>query len=338
MIEEIPPFWWRRPGWQAWLLWPVSLLVGWMAARRLRSRRRENSDLPVLCVASLAIGAGGRAEAAAALAVAVLRAGRLPGLIAAGSSATPHRVDVHHDIARHVGDDALQLARHAPTVLCSDRLAAARALAEAGCDFLIVADGQVGERLRADLTLLVVDAARGIGNGFVVPAGPVRAPLVAQFREVQAVLRLGDGDGADHLVRLAARAARPVYDAALAPLPGTALKGRRLLAFAGTADAGRFFDLVRAAGAEVGVARAFADGRLYADDEVQELASAADAAGLGIVTTARDAARLRHATEAGQALLRRVTVVETEVRFELAGTPATIIEDTLEEWRRRRIA
>lgn len=341
MIEEIPPFWWRKPGWQAWLLWPVSLIAGWIAARPLRVRHREDFDLPVLCVATLAIGASGRTEAAAALAAAAKRIGHRPGLIAAGPSgafAAPHCVDLHHDIARHVGDEALQLARAAPTMIGGDRIAAARALAADGCDLVIIADGQVSEPLLADRTLVVADAARGVGNGFVVPAGPVRAPLVEQFRHASAVLKLGDGDGADHIVRLAARAARPVYEAVILAASGTDLAGRRLLAFAGTAGTAQFFDMVRAAGGEIEIERSFADGHLYADDELQELSATASAAGLGIVTTSRDAARLSHGTTVAAEFHRQLTVLDTQVAFELAHVPETIVRDTVEEWRRRRQA
>lgn len=341
MIEEIPPFWWRKPGWQAWLLWPVSLIAGWIAARPLRARHREDFDLPVLCIATLAIGASGRTEVAMALALSASRMGRRPGLIAAGPSgafAAPHRVDPHHDIARHVGDEALQLARAAPTMVCGDRVAAARALAADGCDLVIIADGHVSEPLLADRTLVVADASRGVGNGFVVPAGPVRAPLVEQFRNASALLKLGDGDGADHVVRHAARAARPVYEAAIVAAPTTVLKGRRLLAFAGTVGPEQFFDTVRAAGGQIEIERRFADGHLYADDELQELSSAAAAAGLGIVTTPRDAARLAHGTAAASEFRRHLAVLDTQVVFELQQVPETIVRDTVEEWRRRKQA
>jgi tetraacyldisaccharide 4'-kinase len=341
MIEEIPPFWWRKAGWQAAVLWPASLVVGRLAARRLRSRRRESFDLPVLCVAALAVGAAGRTEVAMALARAAALAGRRPGLIASGPSgafASPHQVDTHHDLPRHVGDEALQLARAAPTVLCADRVAAARVLAAEGRDIVIIADGQVGERIAADLTLLVADAARGIGNGYVVPAGPVRAPLVDQFRQVDAVLRLGDGEGADRLVRLGARAARPVYEAAVVPAGAGKLKGRRLLAFAGTIAPGQFFAMVRAAGGGIEVERVFADGHLYADDELQELSDTAAKSDLAIVTTARDAARLAHGSPAAEDLRRRLIVMDTEVAFDLAHVPGTIVGDAVEKWRRRQHA
>lgn len=339
MIEEVPPFWWRKAGWQAWLLWPVSLVVGKIAAGRLRALRREAVDMPVLCVAALAIGAAGRTEVAMAIATAAKRAGRRPGLIVAGRSgafAAPHHVDLHHDLARHVGDEALQLARVAPTVVSGDRVAAARALSAKGCDFAIIADGQVGEKLLADRTLLVADAARGVGNGHVVPAGPVRAPLVDQFRVVDAVLKLASGDGADGVVRLAARAGRPVYDAELRPA-GAHLERLRLLAFTGTNVPAQFFDMVREEGGWIEVTRTFADGHLYADDELQEMSATAAASGLRIVTTAYDAFRLRHGSPVAEAFSDQLIVVETAVAFELANVPEVIVSDTLEEWRRRQL-
>src|SRR5690606_24936948 len=124
-----------------------------------------------------------------------------------------HRVDRHHDLTRHVGGEALELARAAPTVVCSDLAAGARALAAEGCDLIVVSDGRMADRLAPDRLVVVADARRGLGNGFVAPAGPVRAPLTSLLSQAHVLVRLGEGDRADAAVRLAARAARPVIEA-----------------------------------------------------------------------------------------------------------------------------
>ena len=341
IIGETPPFWWRRPGWQAWLLAPAGFAYGRLAARRLHRRGTLAFELPVIRVASLAVGARGDTEVAIALALAARRLGIRPGIAAtgpAGAFAAPHMVDRHHDVAKHTGDEALQLARAAPTALCGDLVAAARMLAAEGNNLVIVLDGDGASRLRPDYTLAVVDTERGLGNGHLVPAGPVRAPLVDQLRQASALLTLGSGDAADRVVRIAARAARPLLQADLRPRAGTDLGGRRWLAFAGVADCGQFFDMVRRAGGDLAVARAFREGHLYADDEIGDLAALADAQGLSVVTSTRDAERLHHGTEAAAALRRRAVALETELVFEVEAAPDGVVRDAAEIFRARRFS
>ena len=122
-------------------------------------------------------------------------------------------VDASHDSARHVGDEPLLLAEHAPVAVTPDRAAGAKLLASRGCDFLIMDDGFQSARIHMDYALLVVDGRRGVGNGHVIPGGPVRAPLVHQMRFAHAVLKIGDGEAADDIVRMASRAGRPVFEA-----------------------------------------------------------------------------------------------------------------------------
>jgi len=341
IIGETPPFWWRRPGWQARLLAPAAFAWGRLAARRLNGRGTLAFELPVIRVASLAVGMRCDTDVAAALALAARRLGMRPGIAStgpAGAFAAPHAVDRHHDLARHTGDEALQLARAAPTALCGDLVAAARSLAAEGVDLAIVLDGDGAARLRPDYTLAVADAERGLGNGHLVPAGPVRAPLVDQLRQASALLTLGRGDAADRVVRIAARAARPLIQAQIRPRAGTDLSGRRWLAFAGVADSGQFFDMVRQAGGDIAVARGFREGHLYADDELNDLIGLADAQGLSVVTSTRDAERLRHGSELAAALRRRAVALETELAFDVDDAPDTMIREAVETFRARRFA
>ena len=114
--------------------------------------------------------------------------------------------------AADVGDEALLLAQFAPTVVAADRPSGAKLLASLGVDVVVMDDGFQNPSLNKDLTLVVVDGERGIGNGLVFPAGPLRAPLAAQIRCADALVVLGEGSGGKG-VRIAARAGRPTLRA-----------------------------------------------------------------------------------------------------------------------------
>ena len=216
MTSEAPPFWWQAPDWRAYALYPISAIYGTVARRRMTAARREPIDVPVLCVGNFTVGGAGKTPVAIALARQARRMKLSPGFLSRGFGGkfpVPHVVDVHRDSARHVGDEPLLLAAHAPVAVTPDRAAGAKLLASRGCDFLIMDDGFQSARIHMDYALLVVDGRRGVGNGHVIPGGPVRAPLVHQMRFVQGLLKVGEGEAANDIIRMAARAGRPVYEA-----------------------------------------------------------------------------------------------------------------------------
>ena len=183
--------------------------------------------------------------------------------------------------------------------------------------------------------MLVVDGRRGVGNGHVIPGGPVRAPLVHQMRFAHAVLKVGDGEAADDIVRMASRAGRPVYEAHTEIRDPGRFAGRRFLAFAGIGDPGKFFDTVAAAGGAVEMTRSFPDHHFFTRDDLADLSATAVEKGLELVTTAKDAVRLRHGASHEQAFAAGVEVLEIDLLFDLSLTPRTIVEATLKEWRDR---
>lgn len=91
-------------------------------------------------------------------------------------------------------------------------------LVEAGANLIIMDDGFQSARLTLDYALVVIDSIRGIGNGFMVPAGPVRAPIKEQMNQLSAILKVGGGSAADPLVRKAARAGRTIFVSAIQPV------------------------------------------------------------------------------------------------------------------------
>ncbi|BCG95224.1 tetraacyldisaccharide 4'-kinase [Mesorhizobium sp. 131-2-1] len=339
MTSEAPPFWWEEPDWRVLALSPLSAAYALIAGRRMRRAPREKVEAPVLCVGNFTVGGSGKTPVAIALAGQARRMQLRPGFLSrghGGSFGEPHIVDLHHDAARHVGDEPLLLAEHAPVAVTPNRAAGARLLVEKlGCDFLIMDDGFQSARLHIDFALVVVDARYGIGNGRVIPGGPLRANIVDQLVFTSGLLKMGEGTAADPVVRRAARAGRAIFEAHTEPRGAERFAGKRFLAFAGIGHPDKFFGTLRQAGGEVVVSKSFPDHHFYAEDELAELAATARRDGLRLITTAKDAARLRHG--ASQEFLDQLEVLEIDAVFELGHVPERIINETLDAWRQRKL-
>ena len=216
MVSESPPFWWKKIGWQAALLSPASLIYGAIAGRNMRRARRAPVDCPVICVGNFTVGGAGKTPTAITLAKAAAALGHKPGILSRGYSgmiSKPTVVDPQHYRAVDVGDEPLLLARAGLTVVARNRLEGAKKLLAEGADLIIMDDGFQSARIAIDYALVVVDGKRGIGNGLVVPSGPVRAPLKEQLNHVTTLLAVSGGPAADPFIRRMGRAGRQVLDA-----------------------------------------------------------------------------------------------------------------------------
>lgn len=339
MASESPPFWWEKPDWRAYALWPASLAYGAIAARNMRRAPRTPVAAPVLCVGNFTVGGVGKTPTAIALGKAALRRGLRPGFLTrghGGSISQPHLVNAQNDSARLVGDEPLLLADLAPVAVTPNRAAGAKLLIEQGCTFLIMDDGFQSARIGIDFALAVIDARYGAGNRFVIPAGPLRAPLRQQLHFADGLLCMGKGEAANEAVRIAARAGKPVFEAATRPVNPDKVKGKRFLAFAGIGHPDRFFDMASACGAHLSLTRSFGDHHVYRTEEIAELETTARKADLLLLTTAKDAARLRQTGLPG-AFMSRLNVLEIETAFEPASSADRIVGETLTAWDRRRV-
>jgi tetraacyldisaccharide 4'-kinase len=137
------------------------------------------------------------------------------------------------------------------------------------------------------------------------------------------------------MVRVAARAGKAVFHAGTRPARGHGLRGKRLFAFAGIGHPQKFYDTLTALGGMVEKTRAFPDHHFYGDDDLADLRQSADAAGLELVTTTKDAARLAHGSTAAAAFCRNLNVLEIGMAFEPDTVPAAIIDATVAAARRR---
>jgi tetraacyldisaccharide 4'-kinase len=290
---------------------PLGAVYGMCSARRM-DRPGARAGCPVLCLGNFTLGGAGKTPAALALAEVLRELGRSPAFLSrgyGGRAAGPVRVDPERHTARDVGDEPLLLARVAPTVVARDRVAGAALCRAIGADAVVMDDGLQNPGLAKDLTLAVVDAGSGLGNGLVFPAGPLRAPLDRQWRHVGGLVLVGAGAPGEAVAEAAARRGLPVHRARLVPR-GMDLAGRRCLAFAGIGRPDKFFATLAAMGAVLAGTRAFPDHHPYRPADLLAMAAEAERLGADLVTTEKDAVRLP------EDLAGRVRTVPVRLAFE----------------------
>ncbi len=299
---------------------------------RLRGLAYDAGLLPVhrlpaavASVGNLAVGGTGKTPATLYLARLLAARGRRPVILSRGYGGSHARGAGRRGIALVVGDgsptplappevagdEPVLLAQRAgvPVVVCPDRVAAGRlAIERFHADTLVLDDGFQHRRLARDLDLVLVDARVGLGEGRLLPAGPLREPPGALARAdvilLTKVPKSGNRDGLLRQIRgLAPRAAvfgaryRPV---GLGPLGGhaapvapaaTPLAGRRVVALSGLADPSSFHELLVELGAADVAPLAFPDHHAYGPPDYRRIAEAASAAD-AVVTTEKDAVKL----------------------------------------------
>lgn len=283
------PAFWSHDGVLAKALSPLSAIGAALTARRV-ARPGWRAPVPVVCCGNATVGGAGKTTLVLDLAHRLSARGvhiLLRGY--GGSSRGVHHVELD-DPASLVGDEALLLARAAPTWIGGDRAASAKAAVQAGAKILLMDDGLQNPALAKTASILVVDGRTGFGNGRVLPAGPLREPVAAAASRCQAAVLIGsDATQATVLLPpdLPVLRADLVQDKSIA-----ALAGRTVVAFAGIASPDKFFAPLRQAGAILVAARPFPDHHAYTARELDALSREARDRNAELVTTPKDAVRL----------------------------------------------
>jgi tetraacyldisaccharide 4'-kinase len=272
----------------------------------------EKLPVPVISVGNLTVGGTGKTPTVILLANLLRRQGRRPAVLSRGyGGKTRGPVSVVSDGERvlrewpEAGDEPVLIARAAPGVPVltgpQRRLTGRAAVERFGADCLILDDAFQHRALCRDLEIVLLDAARPLGNGFLLPRGPLREPPAALGR-ADLLLRTGGEDAT--LTPLPASAAIPSFRGLHRPqclveagtgatLPLAALRGVRVAAFAGIGRPEAFRRSLSDLGAKVVAFRAFADHHPYAASDTETLRRLARKVGADrLVTTEKDAVRL----------------------------------------------
>ncbi|WP_025916551.1 tetraacyldisaccharide 4'-kinase [Herminiimonas sp. CN] len=255
---------WLRRGLLACALWPLARLFGAVLALRRALYRRGwlasvRLPVPVIIVGNVFVGGTGKTPLTIWLVEALRRAGRVPGVISRGygASAEMPRLVLPDATPQQVGDEPLLIARRAqcPVMVGRDRVAAAQALLSAHpeLDCIVSDDGLQHYRLARDVEIVLFDG-RGAGNGWLLPAGPLREP--ATRRRDFTVLNLAQG--ADLPAAMPADAYRMELTGAVAqrlcdpaqqlPLRKLSVLPGKIAAAAGIGSPARFFATLHQAG------------------------------------------------------------------------------------------
>ena len=294
-----PAFWQReKPNLAARLLAPLGAVYGALTARRM-TKGGAIAGAPVICVGNFVAGGAGKTPTAIAIAKLLIARRERPFFLTRGyggrvSSNQPVLVDPQRHRAHEVGDEPLLLAAVAPTIVCHDRVAGAQAAEAAGATVLVMDDGLQNPSLRKDVAIAVVDGGAGIGNGLSIPAGPLRAPLTAQWPHVTAALVIGPGAAGERVAAMAGTAHKRIFTGELRCVgnAGSGLTDKPLYAFAGIGRPEKFFETLRELGANLVGTRSFPDHHAFTPGELDDLGHEAARLGATLVTTEKDRVRL----------------------------------------------
>lgn len=278
------PTHWKNRNFTSALLWPLGCLYGLATALRIAIKHPQKVNAKVICVGNLTAGGTGKTPVSIALAKLLAQHNRNPFFVTRGYGGILQdiQVDSSRHEAREVGDEPLLLARQAPVIVNRKRVDGARKAVALGADTIILDDGFQNPALYKDLSFLVIDGEFGFGNGFCIPAGPLRESVSRGLRRAQGIIIVGEDKH-----NLAPKLDIPVFRARISPVCPP-VSNPRTIAFAGIGRPQKFYRSLRECGFEVVKTFDFPDHHFYQEDELKRLMDEARNLNAELYTTSKD--------------------------------------------------
>ncbi|WP_025899851.1 tetraacyldisaccharide 4'-kinase [Sneathiella glossodoripedis] len=290
---KAPKFWNSQSGsLMPKLLAPISVLYR-IFDQLNRSRQTPLAiPIPLICIGNVVAGGAGKTPVAVSVAKLLIKEGLRVHFLSRGYGGEikgPERVVLDVHTSEKVGDEPLLLASVAPTWVSKNRVLGAKAAVEAGADVIVMDDGFQNRSLVKTISILVLDGEFGLGNGRLLPAGPLREPFDEALQRSDAVVTIGSGGAVQNLDTHG----KPLFKANIVPHAlQRELVGERVVAFAGIGRPEKFFNSLAKAGAEVVEKVEFADHYRYKQGDIMKLVERATLHNAALVTTRKDYVRL----------------------------------------------
>jgi len=316
-----PEFWYSdRRSISSTVLTPLGWLYGMGWRFRSLVTAAKKSPEPVICIGNLVAGGAGKTPVALALAGLLEGEQKSIGFLTRGYGGKlpgPIQVKPDQHSSIDVGDEALLLADMHPTIVARDRCAGADEFSKTDVDVIIMDDGFQNPSLHKDLSLIVIDHNQGIGNGRVIPAGPLRGFLDDQISKAHGFVVVGGELIDKNLKKLLKNSGKPIFAAQLEPADTAPdLAGKKVIAYTGIGMPDKFFATLEQAGAEIVEAIRFPDHHPFSHSDAQWLLGLQDDnPGCLLVTTAKDHIRLNHTKGVCGKLYQASVVYGVELKF-----------------------
>jgi tetraacyldisaccharide 4'-kinase len=314
-----PQFWQRKSILSITLL-PLAAIYRLASHLRYSLISPYQPKLPVICIGNITIGGAGKTPTAIAIAKLLQEAGRNPIFLSrgyGGSIATPTMVDNTKHTAGEGGDEPLLLSRIAKTIISKNRIAGAKLAEQSGADVIIMDDGLQNPTIKKTLSLLVLDGGYGIGNGQIIPSGPLRESLGSALDKSTAVILIGNDTH-----NLAAKiTGKPLIKAKIQAKVATHNTNQtNYIAFAGLANPNKFFNTLRENNYPIIETVSFSDHYIYSNNDIEKLKEKAKKNSAGLITTEKDFVRLTKEQQ------QYVQTLPVEIIWEDIGTIKEILK------------
>ncbi len=257
------------------------------------SKKPQHFSAPVICIGNIVTGGSGKTPSALALSKLIKHeklalnpffltrgyGGHMKGPVLAHPQ--------EHDF-RETGDEALLLAKSAPTIVAENRALGAELAIEEGADIILMDDGLQNPGIHKDIRLVVIHGDTGFGNKKILPAGPLRSPLLKAITNADAFIMIGEDK---RNVRAILPAGKPVFSASVSALE-TPPKDKKYVAFAGLGYPQKFFNTLDKLGCNVVETLSFPDHYPYMAEDLERLSGLAEGKDAELITTEKDYQRL----------------------------------------------
>lgn len=305
------PNFWIKKSFISYLLLPLSFVYffGYVLSKIFSKKRSINK--PVICIGNLTAGGSGKTPTAIAIGKILEEINVNFAFLSRGYKNDNVKFSMlrrgeNHD-AKKVGDEPVLLAQHATTFIAKNRFFAAKKIEKIkNIDAIILDDGMQNNSLNCNYTIMVIDGFLGFGNEFLLPAGPMREPLITGLKKANLIVAIGDLN--KNLRKKFA--GKKILQAAIKATNIAQFEGKKLIAFAGIAYPQKFFNTIKNNNLQLVATKEFPDHYFYKNNDLDKLISDAQNKGATLITTKKDWVKFSNFYK------EKIAYLEIELEFE----------------------